>query len=149
MLKAKIQQDLEKAIRARDSEQANVLRFLLAKLHEREIEKRSTGQSSALTQEDEEGVLQREVKKRKEAVELFKKGGRSDLVEKEEKELAYILGYLPEPLGEGDIGKIVDELKRHGFTEFSELMREAMKAVKGRADGITVSRIVKQKLEAG
>lgn len=145
-LKEKLTDDLKKFLKAGASEKTAVVRFLLAQLHNREIEKRSTGQAPALADEEAIEVLQKEVKKRKEAIELFKKAGRQELVRKEEKELAFINEYLPPEMSREELENIVNDLKSQGFNDFNSLMKEAMKKVKGKADGKLVSEIVKGKL---
>ncbi len=145
-LKDKIENDLKNALKSGRTDNANILRFLLAQLHNREIEKRSTGQAPTLADEEVTEVLQKEVKKRKEAIELFQKGGRLELAGKEEKELALINEYLPAQLSREELEKIIDELKNSGLTDFNSLMKEAMKKVKGRANGKLVSEVVKEKL---
>ncbi len=145
-LKEKLTDDLKESLKARTSERTDVVRFLLAQLQNREIEKRSTGQAPVLAEEEAIEVLQKEVKKRREAIELFKKGGRPELVQKEEKQLAYINGYLPAEMSREELEKIIDDLKHQGFSDFNSLMKEAMKKVKGKADGKLVSEIVREKI---
>ncbi|MBI4085983.1 MAG: GatB/YqeY domain-containing protein [Candidatus Liptonbacteria bacterium] len=145
-LKEKLTQDLKEAMKAGMKEKTDVVRFLLAQIQNREIEKRSTGQAPTLTGEEVVETLQKEVKKRREAIELFKKGGRPELVQKEELELALITGYLPPEMSREELEKIIGDLKNQGFNDFNSLMKEAMKKVKGKADGKLVSEIVKEKL---
>ena len=91
-------------------------------------------------------VLQKEAKRRKESIDLFRQGKRNDLVEKESVGLAIIQSYLPEELSRDAIAKIVAELRTKGFSDFSSLMRETMKMVAGRADGKLAGEIIKEKL---
>ncbi len=148
-LKEKLEADLKNSLLKGEKDKANVLRFLLSLIHNREIEKRSTGQAPVLTDEEVIEVIQREVKKRNEAVELFKKGGRNDLAEKEIKELSFINSYLPPQMTKGEIEALVSELKSKGLNDFGSLMKEAVKVTKGRADGKLVSEIVRNALNAG
>lgn len=145
-LKEKLTDDLKESLKAGTSEKTGVVRFLLAQIHNREIEKRSTGQAPILSDEEAIEVLQKEVKKRREAIELFRKGERPELVQKEEKELTFISGYLPAEMSREELENIIDDLKNQGFNDFNSLMKEAMKKVKGKAGGKLVSEIVKTKL---
>ena len=146
MFKEKLEEDLRKALKGGQERTIAVLRLLLSELHTREIEKRSTGQAPRLTDDEAISVLQREVKKRKESIDLFKKGGRADLVRKEEEELTVIQDYLPQPISETEIEKVLDALLGEGFRDFNSLMREAMKKLKGKVDGNTVVLLVKRRL---
>ncbi len=142
--KEKLSTDLKNSLLKGNSEKTNVLRFLISLLHNREIEKRGTGQAPSLTDEESIEILQREVKKRKEAIELFQKGGRPELAEKEIKELAFINEYLPPQMSRGEITALVAGLKNKGFADFNSLMKEAVKTTKGRADGKLVSEVVRE-----
>ncbi len=139
----KITSDIKEALKAHDSERANTLRFLIAQTQNREIEKRSKGDANPLTDDEVIDVLRKEVKKRREAADLFRQGGNLDAAEKEEKELAIIQGYLPAAPSEDDIRKVIGELKAAGTTEFPALMKEAMARLKG-AEGAQVVKIIKE-----
>jgi len=127
-------------------DRVGVLRFMLAGVQNAQKEKGVKQPGEALTDEEAVAVLQKEAKRRKEAIELFRQGKRDDLVKKEEAELAMIYEYLPKELSAAEIEKMVDELKTQGFNDFNALMRETMKLVKGRTDGKTVGDIIKKKL---
>ena len=144
MLKERIQEDAMRALKSGDSSLVGTLRLLLAALQSCEIEKRGTGQSPTLTDEDVVMVLQREAKKRKEAAALFTRGGRDDLARHEAEELAIVERYLPEQIGAEEIKKTLEELKAAGHADFASLMREGMKKLRGKADGNTVSAIAKE-----
>ena len=141
----RLREDLKTALLGGDKERAGVLRFLLAEIHNKEKEKQAGEQS--LSEEEAISVLQKEMKKRKEAVELFKKGGRDDLIKKEEAEIAVIESYLPKQLTPAEIKAVIDKIFESGSKDFNSLMREAMKELKGRADGRVVSELVKEKLK--
>ena len=146
-LKEKLGDELKESLLKRDAEKTGVLRFVLSLLQNREIEKRGTGQSPVLGDEEIIEIMQREVKKRKEAIELFKKGGRPELAEKEEKELIFINEYLRAQMRREEIVVLVSELKKSGLNDFNSLMKEAAKATKGKADGKLVSEIVREILK--
>ena len=140
----KIREDLNAALKGGEKDRTGVLRMMLAELHNKEKEKPADKQS--LTEEETIAVLKKEVRKRKEAVELFRKGNREDLAKKDEAELKIIGEYLPPELDPKEIEAIVERLIAAGNKEFNMLMRETMKELAGRADGKVVSEIVKEKL---
>src|SRR3989338_4013206 len=137
-LKEKLGDELKESLLRRDAEKTGVLRFVLSLLQNREIEKRGTGQAPVLGDEEVIEIMQREVKKRREAIELFRKGGRPELAEKE---LIFINEYLPARMRREEIVVLVCELKKSGLNDFNSLMKEAAKATKGKADGKLVSEI--------
>ncbi len=146
-LKEKLGDELKDSLLKRDAEKTGVLRFLISLLQNREIEKRGTGQAPVLADDEIIEIFQREVKKRKEAIELFRKGGRPELADKETKELIFINEYLPPEMNREEIAVLVGELKNKGLNDFNSLMKEAAKATKGRADGKLVSEIVREILK--
>ncbi len=142
----KLNDDMKAAMKSGDKARLEVLRFVLAGVNAAQKEKNAKEPGAALTDEETIAILQKEAKRRKEAVELFRQGKREDLVKKEEGDLAVISEYLPKELSAEEIAKIVEELKGKGSTDFNSLMRETMKVVKGRADGKTVGDVIKKAL---
>ncbi|MBD3379165.1 MAG: GatB/YqeY domain-containing protein, partial [Candidatus Omnitrophica bacterium] len=108
------------------------------------------GVKELLSDEDVLSVIKKMAKQRKESIEKFREGGRQDLVDKESEELKILEGYLPEDLPEDRIAGIVDDIieEMGGATtkEMGAVMKEAMARIKGRADGRTVNRIVRERL---
>ena len=141
------QDEVRAALKAHDAFRLGVLRFALAIIKNREIEKRAKS-NEGLTEEEVIDVLQKEVKRRKESVMLYAQGGRTDLVVKEEAELAVLAAYLPAMLDRDAVIKTIDELYHAGHTEFTSLMKKAMQRLKGKADGKLVTDVIKQKLGA-
>jgi uncharacterized protein len=142
----KITTDMRAAMKSGDRERLDVLRFSLAGLNGALKERTAKDPSATLGDDDVVSILQKEAKRRKESIELFRQGNREDLAAKEESELAIIAAYLPAQFTHGEIVKIVGDLKQQGFADFNSLMRETSKAVKGRADGKMVMEIVKEKV---
>src|SRR6185437_4702035 len=128
----KLQDDMKSAMKAGQKERLEVLRFVVAGVNAAQKDKGVKQPGAALTDEEVVAILQKEAKRRKEALELFRQGGRNDIVAKEEADLAVIFEYLPKELSEAEIGKIVDEVKAQGANDFNAIMRETMKVVKGR-----------------
>jgi len=137
--------DLKEALRARDALRTSTIRLARAAMKNAEIDRRR-----ALTEPESIEVIQREVRRRREAIEGFERGGRADLVQKEQLEMAILLGYLPAPLEEADLRRIVAEVaaetKATNDRDFGRVMGQVMRRVAGRAEGRTVERIVREAL---
>ncbi|MEY4731207.1 MAG: hypothetical protein RL681_153 [Candidatus Parcubacteria bacterium] len=141
-----IVQDAATAQKAGDAVRLGTLRLLIAAAQNRAIEKRAGNSDVKLSDDDMLELLRREAKKRREAIELYAKGGRDDLRTKEEAELAIIAGYLPAEMSRADVIVVVKRLAGAGSQEFSSLMKAAMAELKGKADGRVVSDVVKEVL---
>jgi uncharacterized protein len=146
-LEAQLKDAVKAAMKQGQPARLEILRFLLAQLQAKSIEKRGTGQAEILNEEDVLQVLQKEAKKRKEAAELYVKGGRPDLAEKEEAELVIIYEFIPQPMDRAAVAAVVDELKATGLNDFNSLMKAVMARLKGQADGKTVGEVVREKLQ--
>ena len=137
----KINEDLKTAIKQGDTVSKSVLRYLKSEIHNREI---SIG--STLTNEQIVDVLNKQAKQRRESIEAFTNGTRSDLVEVEEKELSIIMNYLPEQLSQPEIEDIVkngiEETKATSSQDIGKVMAWVMPKVKGKADGKIISATV-------
>ncbi|HTY39804.1 MAG TPA: GatB/YqeY domain-containing protein [Candidatus Paceibacterota bacterium] len=145
-LAERILEDTKSAQKAAAAERVGTLRLLTAAFQNRAIEKRGTGSSEPLTEEEMTQVLQKEAKKRREAIELYTKGDRADLAKKEQTELALIETYLPKMLTAEEIKMLVKKAQKGGATEFSAVMKAVMAETHGRADGKMVSELVRQSL---
>ena len=137
--------DLTAAMKERDNDRRDALRLILASLQSAEKELQRT-----LTDDEELQVLQRERKRRVEAAEAFRAGGREEQAAGEEAELAVLEEFMPEPLSEDDLERIVDDaIAEVGATSMRDLgrvMADVMPQIAGRADGSAVSQIVREKL---
>lgn len=143
-LKEKLTEDLKQAMRQGDERRKSTIRLVRAAIANAEIER---GRKEL----DDEGVLAiiaKEVKKRREALEGFAKGGRQDLVDREKAELEILLEYLPRQMTkeeiEGAARKVIEEVEATSMSQMGEVMGRLMPQVKGRADGKVVSQIVKE-----
>jgi len=145
-LKAKITEDMKTALRAADKPKLGLIRMLRSEIRYKEIEK-----GSELEDGETIEVLSSALKRRKEAIEEFKKGGREDLVLKEENELKMILSYLPEQLSAEEIHKLIEQSIAEADAQSSgdkgKVMRIIMPKVKGRADGKKVNQLVSLRLQ--
>lgn len=143
-LTERINQDLKSALKAKDKLRTSTLRSIRALILEHE----KSGKDVKVTEEDEINILTSAAKKRKESIEQYRKAGREDLAEGEEKELKIIEEYLPEQLSEEElteeIQKLADEIGAKTKQDFSKLMPLAVKNFKGRADGKTIKTVVEK-----
>jgi uncharacterized protein len=141
----RMETELKDAMRDRDAERRDALRLILASLRGAEKDL-----MRPLSDDEELQVLQRERKKRLEAAEAFRAAGREEQAEKEEGELDVLEEYMPEPLSEEELEKIVDDvIAEVGATNVRHLgrvMHDVMPQVAGRADGSAVTQLVREKL---
>ena len=142
---ARIEEELADARRERDAERRDALSLILSQLRSAEKELQRP-----LHDEEELQVLQRERKKRLEAAEAFRAGGRDEQAESEERELEVLEEFMPEPLSEEELETIIDDaIAECGATSLRHLgrvMADVMPQVAGRADGSAVSQLVREKL---
>jgi uncharacterized protein len=142
---ADIESELKDARLARDDARRDALSLLLSALRSAEKELQR-----ALSEDESLQVLQRERKKRVEAMEAYDAAGREEQADREEFELDVIEEFMPEPLSEEELEEIVDDvIAEVGATSIRDLgrvMADVMPQVSGRADGSTVSQLVREKL---
>jgi|SRR6516164_9475409 uncharacterized protein YqeY len=142
---AQLEADVKEAMLARDVERRDALRLILSSLRSAEKDLQRP-----LSEGEELQVLQRERKKRIEAAEAFHDAGRDDRAAKEEAELAVLEEFMPEPLTEEELERIVDDaIAENGATSLQDLgrvMADVMPQVAGRADGSAVGQLVREKL---
>ena len=140
-----LEQEVKEAMLAHDAERRDALRLILASLRSAEKEL-----LRPLSEDEELQVLQRERKKRVEAIEAFTSAGRTEQAEKEENELAVLEEFMPEPLSEDELERIVDDaIAENGATSLRDMgrvMADVMPQIAGRADGSAVSQLVREKL---
>ena len=142
---ARLEGDLTGAMKERDAVRRDALRLILSALRSAEKELQRP-----LSDDEELQVLQRERKRRNEAAEAFRAGGREEQAGQEETELAILEEFMPAPLSEEEIEEIIDDaIAEVGATSLRDLgrvMADVMPQVAGRADGSQVSQLVKEKL---
>jgi hypothetical protein len=142
---AEIEGDLTDAMRAGETERRDALRLILNSLRaaEKDLQR-------PLKDDEELQVLQRERKRRVEAAEAFRAGGREEQAAKEEQELEVLEEYMPELLSDDELEEIVDdviaEVGATGMRDFGRVMADVMPQVAGRADGAAVGQLVREKL---
>jgi hypothetical protein len=146
-IKLTIETDLKSSMKNADHDKVGILRLLLSAIHNEEIAKRSKGEEGVLIFEEEVAVLRREAKKRKESIELYRQGDRTDLAEKEEWELKAIGQYLPPEMSREAVEEVVRKVIAAGSKDFGTAMKESMKELKGQADGKLVAEVIKSLLQ--
>ena len=146
-LTQRINEDLKTAMKSGNKLRLETLRMLRAQI----IEFEKKGLDRPMNEDDEMSILMSASKKRKEAIEIFTKAGRMELVAQETKELEIISEYLPKQLSREDAEKIVENLIQQSgaasMKDLGKVMPIAMKELKGKIDSKVTSEIVKQKLE--
>jgi len=142
---SKLQEELTVAVKARNEVLTSTLRFVISKIKNAQIAK-----GSELSDDEVLVEIFREAKRHKESIEAFRSADRGELAQKEEAELKVLSAYLPEEMGKAEIEKFVDEaigeVGAASIADMGKVMSKVMEKVKGRADGGTVSAIVKERL---
>ena len=161
MLKQQLQKDLNESLKSGDQLKRLVLGMLMTAVKNKELVKRQQlsksvsdaselEKQSQLTDEEILETIASEVKKRKEAIEQFKTGGREELAQKEKSEMDILIAYLPEQMSEEDIRteiqKTITELNASSVKDMGKVIGAVMAKLKGRADGGLVSKIAKELL---
>ena len=146
MLEQDITRDYMQAMKDRDTAKSSALSFLRAQIKNALIEKKA----EKLEDADVITIIRKQVKQRQDSIEQFKQGGRSDLVDKETKELALLESYLPAQMSPEKVQELVDaaieESGAAGMKDMGTVMKMVVEKAAGQADNKTVSMLVKQKL---
>lgn len=148
-IKQKIEENLKQALLSRDTFKVEALRLIKSSLLNEEISKGK--RDSGLSDEETIACLQKELKKRKEAAEMYRKNNATDRAEKEEKELELIQVYLPEEMTEQELSKVVDEVVSANGGEVSpktmgKIIQQIRQKVGTKAQGGDIARLVKQRM---
>lgn len=145
-LKEKINEDLKAAMKSQDAVRMETLRSIRAEI----IKMDKSGMQREMNEDEEVQLLMRQVKMRKEAIEMFETGNRADLVEKEKKQMDIINEYLPKPLSREEASEVIDgiikEIGEVTAKDFGKVMSASMKSLKGKIDGKIIQEIVKSRL---
>lgn len=142
-LKSRINEDIKNYMRSKDSLALNTVRMLKSEIKNAEIAK-----IGELTEDELIKAVQSGIKKRREAAEIYKNGGRDELASKELKEIDILQKYLPEQMSEEKIISIIKEITgTTGEKNFGIVMKSVMAKVQGQAEGKVVSRLVKEVID--
>jgi len=144
-LQERLMADMKQAMRDKDVLRRDVIRMVRAAIKNAQIEKQAP-----LDDQEVIAVLTKEVKKRRESIEMFAKGGRDDLVAQEEAEIGVLDDYMPEMMSEQEIeavaSTIIAEMGASGPAQFGPVMGKTMAKLRGQADGKLVNQVVKRLL---
>jgi uncharacterized protein YqeY len=145
-LEDKISQDYVQAMKARDSFTSSVLSFLRAQIMNVKVDKRL----EKIPDEDVISVIKKQAKQRLDSITQFKAGGRTDLAEKEEKELVVLKSYLPPEMPAEKLKEIIEEVVSASgaasIKDMGRVMKDVLARTGGQADNQTVSALVKERL---
>jgi uncharacterized protein len=147
-LERQLRKDIQDAQRARDQLKLDTLRMALGAIHNLEVartDRKNSEYGRPLTEGDTLKVLEQEIKKRSQAIPFYQQGGRTELVEKEQREMEILQGYVQgTQLSDDDLREIVAKLIDENGKEFRKVMPMAAKETKGRAEGARVQQIVRE-----
>lgn len=142
-LKEVLMEDLKDAMRSKNVIKKNTITMVRAAIQRKEIDERIDLSEDAILD-----IISKQLKEKKMAIDEFKKGQRQDLVDLTEKEMEFLLEYLPEQLSEEEIEKIVietiKEINAQSMKDIGSIMKAVMPKVKGRTDGNMVNKIIKK-----
>ena len=142
-LKEKLLSDMKKAMKSKDSLKLGTIRSVIAAVKNQEIDLRKD-----LDEEDVLTIVSREVKKRKEAASLYKKGRRPELEDKEIQEMKILQTYLPEQVSEEDlrqrIQQVIEETGAEGMKDFGKIMKTIVPEFKGKADNALIKELASE-----
>ncbi|MDT0649701.1 GatB/YqeY domain-containing protein [Autumnicola edwardsiae] len=146
-LQDKVMVEMKAAMRAKDSTKLEALRAVKSAIL---LANTDSNSKDGLSEDEELKLLQKLVKQRKESAAIYREQGREDLAEPEEKQAEVIEGFLPEQMSESEIEAKIEEVIQktgaNGMQDMGKVMGMASKELAGRADGKTISSIVKSKL---
>ena len=145
-LKEKFLKELSLAVKSKDSERVKTLRFLMAGIKNKEIEKRP----HPLKEEDHFAVLKKQIKQIHESLEHYKKAGYTDQIQKEEFQLSVLQAFMPKALSQEELKKMVQDLiaKKASVSmkDMGFIMKELMAKTKNSVDGRQLSNMVREEL---
>lgn len=145
MIKATLQEDIKTAMRAKDGDKLTTLRLVTAAIKQKEVDDRVELDDAGVL-----SILEKMVKQRKDSISQFQAGGRQDLVDKEQAELAIISAYMPEQMSEAEVAKAVDaavaQAGAAGPQDMGKVMAILKPSLAGKADMGLVSQMLKARL---
>lgn len=150
MLRARLNDDLKHALKAKDQLAVATLRLILAALKDRDIAARGKGNSDGVKDEEILELLQKMVRQRRESIEAYRNGGRQELAEREAAEIEVIKRFLPKELDEAEVQSAIEqtiaELEASSIKDMGKVIGTLKERYAGRMDFGKASRMVKQRL---
>jgi len=145
MLKEKLNEDLKKYMKEKNTLALNTVRLVIAEIKNKEVEK-----NSEITDEEILQIIRKQIKMREDSIQQFRSANREDLAEKEAQELEILKNYLPEDLTDEELDKIIQEtikeLNASSKKDFGRVIKELIQKVQGRADNKKISELISKKL---
>lgn len=147
-IEQQLRKDIQEAQRAKEQQRLDTLRMAVGAIHNLEVartDRKNADFGKELTEADCFKVLEQEIKKRSQAIEMYRKAKRDELADKEQRELAILQPYLVGAyMSEGELRALVADLVAQHGKEFKTVMPLASKATRGKADGKLVSQLVRE-----
>ncbi len=150
MLRSRLTEALKTAMKAKDARAVSTVRMILARLKERDIEVRPKGNPQGISDVEMVTMMQEMIKQRRESIELYEKGGRPELAEKEREEIAVIESFMPRQLSEEEMGlairQVIGEVGASGAKDMGRVMAKLRERYAGTMDFAKASGIVRAQL---
>ncbi|WP_366556204.1 GatB/YqeY domain-containing protein [Aquibaculum sediminis] len=150
MLRSELNDALKGAMKAKDQQALATVRLILAALKDRDIQARSSGNADGIDDQEILEILQKMVKQRREAIVLYEKAGREDLVAREEAEIAVVERFLPQGLSgaetEAAVEQAIAEVEAQSIKDMGRVMALLKERYAGRMEFAKASQMVKQRL---
>lgn len=150
MLRARLNEDLKLAVKAKDKIAVSTLRLILAALKDRDIAARGKGNSDGVAEGEILELLQKMVRQRRESIEAYEQAGRQELAEREAAEIEVIKRFLPKPLEDSEVKNAVEqaieELEASSIKDMGKVIGSLKQRYPGRMDFAKASQMVKQRL---
>jgi len=150
MLRARLNEDLKVALKAKDQIAVSTLRLILAALKDRDIAARGKGNSDGVAEDEILDLLQKMVRQRRESIEAYEQAGRQELAEREASEIEVIKRFLPKPLEDSEVQNAVEqaieELEASSIKDMGKVIGSLKQRYPGRMDFAKASQMVKQRL---
>ena len=146
-LKEQLVEDMKAAMKSKETARLDTIRLLRAAIQRVEVDrsdKKNPQYGQPVTESDLVGVVQKEIKQRRDSIDAFKKGGREDLADKEQVELTVMEHYLPQQMSREQIVAAVGTIIEREGKDFRKIMPIASKELKGQADGRVINEVVKE-----
>lgn len=152
MLRTRLSDALKAAMKNKDERRVSTLRLILAALKDRDIAARSNGNENPIAEDDILHMLQTMVRQRRESIELYEKGNRPELAQKEREEIDVIEDYLPQQLSDDEVNdasrQVIEECAATGLKDMGRIMATLRQRYPGQMDFAKCSKIVKELLQA-
>ncbi len=150
MLRTRLTDSLKTAMKSKNERSTSTLRLILAAIKDRDIAAKSKGNKDGVSDDEVLGLLQSMIKQRRESIEMYEKGGRPELAQKEAEEITVIEGFLPKQLSEDELAQAITDVIANVEAESLKDMGKTMGALKekytGRMDFSKASAMVKERL---